>query len=648
MMPKDQDILTANLARLRVTEPQLAGRLEQTPPASLQWVTSRKGPLSASTQYEGRALWLASRFDPAAEAKKLVGVVDHAKHACTVILGMGLGYHVSQIAQGMHDTQSLMIVYEPDAALVRAVMEKIDHRDWLGRSNILVLDDQVDRASLLKRIEPFFGMLTQGTILVTHPPSRRLHEQAFNDFGKIVTQVMEFCRTNVATALVNASRTYRNLSVNLHRYAAGANTNELFNAARGYPAVCIGAGPSLTRNIDLLTDAQNRSRVVVVTAQTMLKPLLDHGIKPDFVTALDYHEISARFYEGITDLSDTTLVAQPLVHPVVLDRYPGPIRVTQSSFLDLLLGDQAPQIQPIPHGATVSHLSFYLAQHLGCDPIIFIGMDLGFSNGLYYFPGTAIHDVWAPELGAFNTLEMMEWQRIVRHRNHLQKLEDIHGQPIYSDDQMLTYLKQFERDFTNAPQQILDATEGGLPKQHTTRVTLARALADHATRPVPALPQAVQGLDPDRLGVTAKLLGQRRAEVSELRRLSRETIPLLRKMVKHQRNPSRMDKFFAKLRPIQRRVDELSSAFSLVNNLNTVGAFKRARADRAIDNTLMDEYESQRRRLERDIENVDWLAQACDELLDIIHDSLARVEQSKSGSSAAIKGPNIPQQTAPS
>ena len=54
-------------------------------------------------------------------------------------------------------------------------------------------------------------------------------------------------------------------------------------------------------------------------------------------------------------------------------------------------------------------------------------MDLGFSDGLYYFPGTAIHDVWAPELGPFNTLEMMEWRRIVRHRNHLKKLDDIRG-----------------------------------------------------------------------------------------------------------------------------------------------------------------------------------------------------------------------------
>ncbi len=634
-MTQPPDIFQANLAKLRQSEPELADRVAQAAGLGLDWVASRRGPLSASLEHRGRPLWLASRYDPEAEADKLASVVDHTKHACIVVLGLGLGYHVARIAQQMSATQSLMIVFEPDLGMMRAVMERVDHTGWLGRPNVLLADVQMDRSALLKRVEHVSGMLTQGTLLVTHPPTRQLHERALHDFGKVIAETLEFCRTNVATALVNASRTYRNLSLNLPSYAAGATVNALTGAAKGFPAVCIGAGPSLAKNVRLLTDAEARSRVVVISAQTMLKPLLDLGVRPDFVTALDYHEISKRFYEGLPPLPDVTLVVEPLVNPTVLDHYPGPVRVTINGFLDLLLGDQARPITPMPPGATVSHLSFYLAQHLGCDPIILMGMDLGFSHGLYYFPGTAIHEVWAPELGAFNTVEMMEWQRIVRHRTHLKKLDDIHGQPIYSDEQMLTYLKQFERDFANAPQRVLDATEGGLPKQHTTRITLADALATHATKPVPQLPIPDKALDGQRLSQTAKLLRQRRGEVSELRRLSKNTIPLLKQMLEHQRDQPRLDRLFDKLKPIQRRVDQLSTAFSLVNNLNTVGAFKRARSDRAIDNAGLDPFERQRRQLERDVANVDWLVQACDELLNILHDALGRVEGARQACNTA-------------
>ena len=121
--------------------------------------------------------------------------------------------------------------------------------------------------------------------------------------------------------------------------------------------------------------------------------------------------------------SATEAALRELEEEVGLSLPPGPIRVAQSKYLDKALASLAKPIVPIAAGATVAHLSFYLAQHLGCDPIILIGQDLAFSDGLYYCPGTAIHDVWATELGQFNTLEMMEWQRIVRHRGALERIE---------------------------------------------------------------------------------------------------------------------------------------------------------------------------------------------------------------------------------
>jgi hypothetical protein len=96
--------------------------------------------------------------------------------------------------------------------------------------------------------------------------------------------------------------------------------------------VCVGAGPSLAKNVKLLADPAIRKNVMVVAAQTTLKPLLDRGIQPDFVTALDYHEISKRFYEGLPELPNVTLVAEAKAHPSVLDSFPGPIRVVQNPF----------------------------------------------------------------------------------------------------------------------------------------------------------------------------------------------------------------------------------------------------------------------------------------------------------------------------
>lgn len=635
-MAERLNILHANLAQLRKVEPELAQRILDAAPAEVEWTPSRAGPLSAVLKRDGKTFTLASRFDPMAEADKLLTPVDYQKHGGIVLLGMGLGHHVARVIQQM-SKDCLLIVFEPDIALLRATLENIDHTAWLGRANIVLADAAIDRAGIVSRVEKYAAIVTQGTVLITHPVARSMFNNAVTSFSQIVADVLAYCRTNVATSLVNGARTIANLTLNIGHYAAGATTEELHRFASGTPAVCVGAGPSLARNVHLLADPAVRSRVIVISAQTTLKPLLDRGIRPDFVTALDYHEISKRFYEGLPDLPDVTLVAEAKVNPSVIDTYPGPIRCTQNNFLDRILGGLArPRVQ-IRGGATVAHLSFYLAQHLGCDPIILIGQDLGFSDGLYYCPGTAIHDVWAPELGAFNTLEMMEWQRIVRHRNHLQKADDIHGRPAYSDEQMLTYLKQFERDFADAPQTVIDATEGGLPKDHTTRMTLADALATYATKPAPRVPIPARGLDPHRLADAQDLLDRLTSEVNELRQITKKTVPLLQQMVEHQRDRVRMSRLFEDLDRNKKKVDRMPRAFGLVNDLNSIGAFKRARADRAIQNSGGTEHDRQTRQIERDLENLSWLVQGCDEATAIFRNALTRVRGQRGSAGDAPK-----------
>jgi hypothetical protein len=411
----------------------------------------------------------------------------------------------------------------------------------------------------------------------------------------------------------------------------------LHNAAAGYPAVLVAAGPSLAKNVHLLARRGVRSRVVIIAAQTVLKPLLDRGIRPHFVTALDYHEISRRFYEDLPRLPDVTLVAEPKANKAILDHYPGPVRLCRSSFLDTLLGPIARPMMGLAAGSTVAHLSLYLAQFLGCDPILLTGQDLGFSDGLYYCPGTAIEEVWSPELSVFNTMEMMQWKRIARHKGNLQRMSDVHGRPIFSDEQMVTYLRQFERDFATSAQAIIDCTEGGLPKQHTQRMTLAEALERHAGRDLPAMAIASCELDGERLKLTAAHLKNRAEQVRELIGVSNRTIDLLGRMLKHQRDLRKMDKLFDELGGYQRKVAELKEAFMLVNELNQIGAFNRTRADRAIRvSDSGDEYEKQRQQLERDVENVTWLVQGCEEALEIFGEASERVEvQRKARAEAA-------------
>ena len=175
----------------------------------------------------------------------------------------------------------------------------------------------------------------------------------------------------------------------------------------------------------------------------------------------------------------------------------GPVTLIGNDFAEALVRELKLGKTGLTSGATVAHLAFYLAEHLGCDPIIFVGQDLGFADGLCYAPGTSYEDVWQPELSRFCTMEMKQWEQIVRDRPILRRIPDYLGRPMYTEERLFTYLHQFERDFAKSRSRIIDATEGGALKRGSTVMPLAEAIEQFCTQPLPQ----------DRAGRSAAALG---------------------------------------------------------------------------------------------------------------------------------------------
>ena len=201
-----------------------------------------------------------------------------------------------------------------------------------------------------------------------------------------------------------------------------------------------------------------------------------------------------RFWEKLPKTLRTELVAEPKASSAIFDLNPGPLSLLGNEFAENLLAEMKLGKARLPSGATVAHLAYYLAEFVGCDPIIFIGQDLGFSDGLCYAPGTSYEDVWRPELSRFCTMEMKQWEQIVRDRGILRKIPDHQGNQTYTEERLFTYLQQFERDFLRSPRKIIDATEGGVLKRGATNMPFAAAIEQFCTRPLEILPSEHPGL----------------------------------------------------------------------------------------------------------------------------------------------------------
>lgn len=614
----------ANIAALWEHQSPLALKLEAIADDALYALEPTPGGAAtlSVTDDAGARVTLHSRRDPSGEAQCWAAALDVSKKYVVVINGFGLGYHAEALWEQM-PKESLLIIAEPDLPLLSTALNNADFSEMLATGRVIFFTE-LSRAELVEQLEPRSTYITSGTLLAAHGPSVRLHPEFHRQFLAMFTEFAEYTRTGLVTLMLNNVATCRNVANNLGRYVTAAPLGLLRQAFADQPAILVAAGPSLQKNMHLLAGAADKA--VIICVQTILKPLLAAGITPDFVTALDYHTISTRFFENLQELpggNHVHLVAETKAHSKVLDLFSGGMSLASNDFANKMLRSAAPATDTLKAGSTVAHLSFYLAEYMGCNPIILIGQDLGFVDGLYYKPGTAIHDVWEPELDRFHTLETREWERIVRGRNILRKVKDIHGVDMYTEELFFTYLQQFERDFAASRARVIDATEGGAKKEGTIVATLAATLDRYCRTPLdkkkrsePWKTHAVNG--GEKLAAAADALAQREGDARQLLEHCQSVLPLLQRMLAEQENAGQLDQLFVQVDRLRARVSMDLATLEMAGSLNTIGELRRFYHDLNVRAAPEDSLLRQRRQIERDIDNVQQLAVGCERLLEII------------------------------
>ena len=637
-LPQPDSTFHNNLRALYHHAPHLAQKIDLVDDAQLYTVepARRQGLTCQVTGPQGAPVYLHSRYDPLKEAQTWALGVENAANQraeqedspgpmCYVIDGFGLGCHVHELFQRLTG-DAFLVVSDPDLVAIRTALDHFDYSEIFASGRLIILT-AADREEIFQRLEKHAHAMTLGVLFT--PPLVRVNADFHAKIHTLISEYAAYVRSTLLTVLTNSVRTAENVLHNLPTYVATEGIDVLRNRFASRPVVIVSAGPSLRKTLPTLK--RLRDRVVIVAVQTTLKPLLAAGITPDFVTSLDYHEISATFFENLPDLDRIHLVAEPKAHWTVIDACRGkiPISLLGNEFARLVLADPDEPHDCLPAGCTVAHLAFYLAQYLGGDPIILIGQDLGFTDHVYYSPGTALHDTWRPELGRFCTIEMKEWERIVRHRRLLRPVKDLQGRQIYTDEQMFTYLQQFEKDFAASPARVIDATSGGVAKQFTEPLELEEALAKYGREPIdPDLFNYLQNmhLRPERLADARQAVAERIEEVREFLDLGVETVAIVREMLEHIDDQALVNRRMVRLDELRTQVRQRSSTYRLLCYVSQMAEMFRFRQDHNIRRNEATGKDRQRMQLRRDVRYVTEINAGCERLLGMLEQCLERFD----------------------
>lgn len=174
----------------------------------------------------------------------------------------------------------------------------------------------------------------------------------------------------------------RNAAINYPVVREGAGVDFLKGAAKGLPAVCVGIGPSLDRDVARIKELAPYA--LILASDAAVAPLLANGVKPDIVLNFDARDKQRTMWDTL-DTSNLVLLANSCTSPLTIDAWKGPAMFFnmgqgEDEFCSNILPIIYPYIGSLPNLGTVGNGAVFLAYHMGCSKIYLFGFDFCYSE----------------------------------------------------------------------------------------------------------------------------------------------------------------------------------------------------------------------------------------------------------------------------
>lgn len=510
------DIFEKNLKVIGEKAPGLAARLRDPGVVPIEMERTRSGDFTFS--YNGR--YFHSRYEPAKEAEAQAVEILDKKFDWVILFGLGCGYLLRKLVEGGKEK---IIVYEPNIGILKGVFGVIDLTDISEKKEVHITSEADAVTDLVKgSIDGMDDILSYQT-----PPYRNSFAGQIADLGRRVRNAHTSNKIGISTEITSRLDWVENYFANIRSFFRYPAVDILDGKFKGVPMVIAGAGPSLNRNAHVLKEF--RDRIIVVAAITAFKPLLKHGIVPDMVVAAEKRDLPEFFTHGPDDLKTRFLLAD-VSNNRMLERETGGKFVYFSPYSRLSVeqaGYWGCDYFPAS-GGSVTTVALDIGAMFGCDPVIFIGQDLSYSDGKTHADESFYHMTEVRIDEERKVVEEGGGDHHARDVKELFWLKGLDGKPVPSRYDWVIFHQWFERKMDLMKKEgkgplVINATEGGAYIEGMVHTTLREALGRHVAVPVDVagiMDEAVSHRPPvDTAGLKASF-EKALESIKEIRRLS--------------------------------------------------------------------------------------------------------------------------------
>jgi hypothetical protein len=396
--------------------------------------------------------YIGSKYSVQRDIEKFLKDVEKIKeNEIFIVFGLGTGIHILELLNKVEKGNKILVV-EPDVNILDLIKttEEFKQLSEDNRVHVCIYDDNIIKF-LKNNIEEYN---TKPIRIVWYSNYDKLYETEFKQFIFLLKSFISEILGRNKTSWNLSRKWFECYMKNFKYMIEGVEVNKLENNFKNIPSVVVSAGPSLSKNIKYLNEIQ--SKCIIICGGRTLKPLLDIGIKPDFVCIADPGEPAYNLVKDVLD-TDVPLVFYEGTNYKILEQYKGKnIYYTNDKTIDTLLSKD---IKSLGYGGSVAHTCIGLAQLLGCNPVMFIGQDCAYTD-------EKKHDDICSSKGNNNCEDIQ----------HSFYVEDIYGNKVRTNTILNSFrhrIEQMIEVFNDT--KFINCTEGGANIKGTKIMTLKEA-----------------------------------------------------------------------------------------------------------------------------------------------------------------------------
>jgi hypothetical protein len=359
---------------------------------------------------------------------------------------------------------SIFIILETNQEMFYHALHNKDLSILKNRNIVLFVDEADYMAKFIEEL-----LMTKAVFLIKNVRFyltyyyRELNLMHTKKLLKIVSSTIKYTLFSLGNSIEDSLEGLENNMLNLQYLRQSKDFSQFKNAFNGYPCIVVSAGPSLDKNISYLKEAQGKA--VILAVDTIVEKLLIQGIVPDFCFSIERIKLVYEyFYKDKTIPDSVTLIAPPVIRPEIFEEFKGNISIPMRDNVieyrwlnDILELDEGSFVSM---GASVAHLTFGFAAHIGSSPIILVGQDLAYNQetGSTHSAGTI-----------YKNVESKITEDYVETEGYYEKL--VKTQQLWID-----FKQWFELEIISKGLEVINATEGGVKIEFTKQMRLKDAI----------------------------------------------------------------------------------------------------------------------------------------------------------------------------